>query len=67
MAIQNINDLYDRLSEAEEFSSLGYKNAEDFKTSLSSMSPEDKKDFYDIVIAPIGVNETDFDGMVKKK
>ena len=67
MAIQNINDLYGRLSEEESFPLLGYKSPEDLQNSLSSMSDEEKNDFFSGIVSPLGVSETDFQGMLKKK
>lgn len=67
MAIQNINDLYGRLSEEESFPLLGYKSPEDLQNSLNSMSDDEKNDFFSGIVSPLGVSETDFQGMLKKK
>jgi len=67
MAIQNINELYDRLSQDEIFSSSGLNSAEELKGYLEKLPDENKQSFYDAFLQDEDIDFDQFNNLLKKK
>ena len=67
MAIQNINELYDRLSQDEVFSGSGLNSAEELKGYLEVLPDENKKSFYDAFLQDEDIDFDQFNNLLKKK
>lgn len=67
MAIQNINELYDRLSQDEIFSSSGLNSAEELKGYLEKLPDENKQSFYNAFLQDEDIDFDQFDNLLKKK
>lgn len=67
MAIQNINELYDRLSQDEIFSGSGLNSAEELKGYLEKLPDENKQSFYNAFLQDEDIDFDQFNNLLKKK
>jgi hypothetical protein len=67
MAIQNINELYDKLSANENFSEFNFGSADDFKLYLEELPEQKKEKFYNAWLEDEDISKDQFENLVKKK
>ena len=66
MAIQNINELYDKLSANENFSEFNFESADDFKLYLEELPEQKKEKFYNALLEDEDISKDQFENLVKK-